>query len=378
MNRLLPILTCFALLWSARIVRADVVSLALDHPRKAELAGALRTELAGFGHSLVLADDAAGASREAHALLWVPTDAPLRVRAASMGQVELEDAPLPGPLDSVSARVFANLATSVALRVLGRPVNPEPSAAPPPAANAPQPSEVAPPSEARSIGAERSLPAPAPREDPAQPRWFARLSGNMALPYVHDRQALDRSVTQGELSAASAQGASAEQVQDALAKRGFDCDVSSSDEQIVASQCGAAILSSGLGYVGGVALTLGAMLSERVGLAVDTRVGSRAGEGALSRALFGLSLELETLAPRATGFTLRLRGGVGAGRLQVSAASRHGGPYLTSGLGEVHAGIVAGYRFSAHFGAFVGAEGRLFFPTTLFAPDLSAGLEVRL
>lgn len=53
-------------------------------------------------------------------------------------------------------------------------------------------------------------------------------------------------------------------------------------------------------------------------------------------------------------------------------------PRITSGLGNVRAGLLAGYRFTPHIGLTVGITVHYMFPAPLLVFDPTLGLEVRM
>jgi hypothetical protein len=83
--------------------------------------------------------------------------------------------------------------------------------------------------------------------------------------------------------------------------------------------------------------------------------------------------------PKAVGFRVSLVGGVGAGRIQAQPPAQTkgaDGPYVTSGLFNVHAGVRFNYRITRNFGLYFLPVMHIMAPSFLFAIDPNLGAQV--
>jgi hypothetical protein len=134
------------------------------------------------------------------------------------------------------------------------------------------------------------------------------------------------------------------------------------------------LVSDGLALAPGLELNLGYWVHERVGIGVFVRLALKAGDGTMSRLLFGGRLQVRLTKPAATGFEVLGFVGGGAGQYQVQAADTE--PFAISGLTNVNFGLQAAYRFTDNVGLFFRYAVHLMFPTSLFAMDPTLGLQL--
>jgi hypothetical protein len=96
-----------------------------------------------------------------------------------------------------------------------------------------------------------------------------------------------------------------------------------------------------------------------------------------------MQAEVLLTRPHARGAWLALAGGAGAGRILVevprsAAASTTATPHITSGILNVRAGLLAGYRFNPHIGLTLAVTLHYMLPSPLMVIDQTLGLEVRM
>jgi hypothetical protein len=361
----------------ASSARAEEVGFLSSHPQASEYGATLALALRGYGISLRIRPfeegdtplGRAGAAQRVlrelgvNAVLWVEPEAPLRVRALPSTSDQLLEAPLPTPIDQLDANVFASVASSVALEALQR------------TPQAPAPTPVA---ALRPVAPERQATGNQP-EDPPRKREnlprpiFLRVALTPGLAFLKSGQALSRNPSAGLLD----DGLTRAETERSLAAHGHDCNVKSLDAGVLAvGNCKSLLASNGWGLAPAVDLALGVHATPLFSLALTGRVWSRT-----AGTLLGLQGEFLLTRPREQGGWIALMAGAGVGRIQVRvppAVGATNSPRITSGIGNLRTGLLAGYRFHPHVGLTLGLALQAMFPRRLVVFEPSLGLEVRL
>jgi hypothetical protein len=389
------VLLALLLLASAAPARAETVLFACSESCPLALFEALELELRGHGAFLVSRLSPAGVSVEAHerdarrmagltpaaAVLWIEREAPLRVRVLSPREPSVREAPLSAPPEQIEARLFAAIAGSVVLQALGAPGHEQGATAPAPApASQSAPPPLPPPAFATNAG-------PVKRQA-RTPRFFLRAGAALGLAFARSGMSADRPPPQPFVQEAFQKQiatGSVEAGREALAAHGYDCDWSAKPGGtggMVAANCEVAIKAPGLAFVPGIDLSAGWYIMPRFALSTFVRITPKAGAMAILRhAVLGAQAEYALTAPQERGFWANVGFGMGGGRIQVRPPSGSGSahrPYATSGLGEAHALLALGYRFSPNFGLYATPTVRLLFPDKLWMLDPALGVEGRL
>lgn len=375
--------------------RAESVLFASSEERMAELLPELTLAVRshgllllvrGLGDARTPLERAAAAQRIGRnvgtwAALWIEREPPLRVRAVAISGERIHEAPLPSPLESIDPRVFASVASSVLLEVLGK--TGEQALSPPATEAAPGAPWLAPATPpAWATEATRRPP-----ETYEQPRFFVRAGVGYGLVYVANKAEADRTVGAilDEVATRARRPDNSldlERVQAELRARGFACRATEDGMQrLQVDDCGVAANPGGVVGSFSIDLAAGARLSPRWGLAATARVAPDAGLGVLAHALLGVQLEGALLEPTPTGFWLHALAGGGIGRIQARPAAAPGNesaPYATSGMLNVRVGLQLGYRFTEQLGLYAGSTLHVGLPGYLVAVDPTVGLEARL
>jgi hypothetical protein len=357
---------------SASSARAESVLFLASDARASELFAALELALRGYGpvpllHSAPEGEDeearlasarGVGAEAGSSVVLWVEHAPPERVRAVATAQPErLLDAPLTEPHASIDARAFGSIAASLALQALRAQSLPAAARAAPTAAQ-PPPGKAA-------------LP-PRPR------RFFLRPSFAVGVALVRAGQTADRSpsvalVTQAQEYVEEGEAGSY------LYDNGYDCEIST-HLPLVASSCAVAVRKPGAVSSPVFDLAAGVRVWRELAVALTLRFNGQAGLGVLASTLLGTEASWSLLAPPRRGFFLDLQGGFGIGQIQArpGTESERKGPYVSSGLYNLRAGTLIGYRIVSRFGLFAGLTVHAMLPNTLWAFDPKVGVELRL
>jgi hypothetical protein len=381
------------LLLGPHAARAESVLFVSSEERTAELLPELTLAVRshgllllarGLGDARTPLERAAAAQRIGRnvgtwAALWIERETPLRVRAVAASGERIHEAPLPAPLETIEPRVFASVATSVLLEVLGKAdeqTTPQAGQTVDAASAAP----LATPAWAR----EGTLPALASW---GGPRFFLRAGVGYGLVHVGDGARPDREPV-ALLDGVAASSRRADQSLDLAAAQallragGYDCHVAADAEsRLKVDQCKVAAKPGGFVSSFAFDLAAGARLWPRLALSLTARIAPVAGRGALAHALFGMQLEGSLLEPRRTGLWLHVLAGGGLGWIEARPAA-HGAaatrPYATTGPGNVRAGLQLGYRFTEQLGLYAGSTLHVGLPYRLFAIDPTLGVEARL
>lgn len=390
----LSLLLCALVLVSASQARAESVLLASSEPRMAELLPELTLAVRSHGMLLLVRglgdartplERAAAAQRIGRnvgtwAAVWIEREPPLRVRAVAISGERIHEAPLPSPLESIDPRVFASIASSVLLEVLGKTSEEAVSpAAVEGATGAPWLAPATPP--AWAAQATQARP-----ETRARPRFFLRAGVGYGLVYVRNGAQADRTPAAvldevATLGRAMDNSLDLERVNTLLRSHGFECrPTEDAMQRLQVDNCGVSANPGGVVGSFAIDLAMGALLSPRVGLAATARVAPDAGLGLLAHTLLGVQLEAALLQSRPTGLWLHALAGGGVGRIQARPASLAGesAPYATSGFFNLRVGLQLGYRFTEQVGLYAGSTLHVGLPRYLIAIDPTVGLEARL
>lgn len=134
------------------------------------------------------------------------------------------------------------------------------------------------------------------------------------------------------------------------------------------------LVANGVALAPGIEIHAGGWLHSRIALGVFARIAVKAGEGSLSRILFGGRVSVRLTRPTREGFEAVAYLGGGGGQYQVQAPDTE--PFAISGLVNLHLGLGATYRFTPNVGVFARFTAHIMLPTSLFAMDPTLGLQV--
>ncbi|MCB9618404.1 MAG: hypothetical protein H6724_03005 [Sandaracinus sp.] len=193
------------------------------------------------------------------------------------------------------------------------------------------------------------------------PRFYVDLGFNIGLGLVKTGMRIDRSPDDGDMGREAELGY--------LLPGDEACASDVPDDEYCLN-----LVDDGLALAPGLELNLGYWVHARVGIGLFVRLALKAGEGTMSRILFGGRLQVRLTKPVASGFELVAFVGGGAGQYQVQAADTE--PFAISGLTNVNFGFQAAYRFTDNVGLFFRYAVHLMFPTSLFAMDPTLGLQL--
>lgn len=129
----------------------------------------------------------------------------------------------------------------------------------------------------------------------------------------------------------------------------------------------------------GLSAAAGYYVLRHFALAITTRVGFTGGSSTLSHFMFGARAQYAFKPPSAEGTEIAAFLGGSVGQIQVRPSQgNYSRPYVRSGLGSVQLGMLIGYHFLPQLALQATPVIHVFFPTTMFAVDLSIGLELAL
>ena len=223
------------------------------------------------------------------------------------------------------------------------------------------------------------------------PRFYIEAAYAPGLAYVGSGMEADspppQSVAQAACNAASPSGMcqKGEDIDIAVAQkytedRGWACTVSEgADGGITLKDCTVAIQTPGFVLVHNFNFGLGYHITDRFALGVTGRIQIGAGQGTMAGIVAGLRAEFLLNKPKAVGFRVSLVGGIGAGRIQAQPPAQTkgaDGPYVTSGLLNLNAGVRFNYRITRNFGLYVLPVFNIMAPSFLFAIDPNLGAQV--
>jgi len=208
------------------------------------------------------------------------------------------------------------------------------------------------------------------------PRTFFRIGPSGLLAYLHSGMTpADERPNNSPSSTLSDAEA-----RDEIKKQGWDCKLerdAMGNRQ--ASDCTVAIQQGGLVGDWAVTPTFGVFVLPRLAVTASAQFKSASRYGTvLSHVVYMLGAEYSLWPVQLTGGNAWLKGGAGIGEIQIEPPAGLGaaeGPWVQSGLGNVHAGAGVDYRFDPHFGFFAEGLAHFMFPDTMLALATTAGLE---
>jgi hypothetical protein len=218
------------------------------------------------------------------------------------------------------------------------------------------------------------------KDDGDAPRFYFDVGVGMGLAYVSDGMRADSAPTASMLTDAATQtGGNPAMMQELLKDEGWDCNVQSANGSLSARDCKVMVGAPGFVAMPVINAAIGYYVTPRLGLAGILRYQIGHGEGSIGLS-GGLRADILLSQPSATGFHAGLLAGVLLGSIQAQPPKKPtattDGPYATSGVFGLQAGLRIGYRFTRTFGLHVTPAANMMLGDFMFALDATAGITI--